>query len=194
MLNDAYTYYLGSYLHVTAGTHPFTISGGQVIPGGNAPQESEFFRVYGNHIYVHGIKLSVRFVSSPNNNPYQYVQFNAGGLNGPTVAPLLGGPALTVGNFLPADTNFDGSAYHLYFPSVPWSADSAMLRLGTNDGIADFVGTGASFVRSGQYSILATLSNGNVFEFTAVPEPSSLAMVTLVAAGFVALRARRLRS
>src|SRR2546426_829429 len=69
------------------------------------------------------------------------------------------------------------------------------IQLGTNDGVASFISDvpndGSSYVANGAYSILVTLSNGNVLEITAIPEPSALALTLFVGLSGLALRWKR---
>lgn len=184
--DDTHTYNLGQYFQQLSG-HNFNFSGGLVNPLGS-PAQSQFFQVVdGNKIYVSGIEVRFHMVTNGPGMPTQELFCpNAGCLNGGAGFAFLGGADYVL-KLPPADTNFNG-----VYPSIQFfSSGSSLgnLTLGTNDGIANWTGTGHSFVRTGPYSIRVTTDKGNVFDITAVPEPSALGMV--IACAGVLLTARR---
>jgi hypothetical protein len=185
--DDTHTYNLGQYFQQTVG-HQFNFVGGLVNPLGT-PSQSQFFQVVdGNKIYVSGIKTTFHWVTNgPGQPTYELLCLNAGCNNGGGAGWLNNPPGLDyVVNLPPADTNFNG-----VYPSIQFfSSGSSLgtLTLGTNDGIANWTGTGHSFVRTGPYSIRVTTDKGNVFDITSVPEPSALGMVTVAAAAILGWR------
>lgn len=188
-LDDTHSYAIAPTVHYAAGAHQFSFFGGQVAPIGNSPVTSEWFVVSGNDISVRGIPLRFKLVTDFLGNGYQSLQ--GGTLDGgsgyaiPYGVAYLNGPDYTL-IVTPADTNFDGTYSQFAFSPA---ANDFVLQLGTNFGIASITGVGASFVANGPFGGLLTLSNGNVLEVTAVPEPSALALML-----FVVLCARSLWS
>jgi hypothetical protein len=171
-LNDAHSFSVAQYNVGGDPGHEFSFSGGQVVAGGNAPLTNEYFNVSANDIYVSGIKFTARLVTDTVGNGYQLLYGNSG-VGMPTDYAYLATDYLAY--LLPADGNYNGTFDLQFFAPV---ANPATLVIGTN-GVLSLTGTGASYVASGPNSILATLSNGNVLELTAIPEPSAMAFLAL---------------
>lgn len=182
VLDDTHTFNLGQYFQQLEG-HQFNFVGGQVNPLGVAA-ETEFFEANGNDIYVSGVELRWKMVSG---TASQSICGNAGCFNFFGIA--FNGGSDAVFYVPPADTNFNGKYDSIQFFSP--SANLVNLRLGTNFGIADFSGTGASFTPIDQFSILATISNGNQFIISAIPEPSTLGLVMFVTLACLGVRSKR---
>lgn len=172
-LNDLHTYSVAAFNVGGDAGHEFSFSGGQIVPGGNAPVTNDYFKVSGTDVFVSGIRFTARLVLDNVGNGYQNLLGNFG-------FAVPGGLAYLNGTdyeayLLPADGNYIGT-FDMQFTSP--AANPATLIISTN-GVLSLTGTGASYVVSGPNSILATLSNGNVLELTAIPEPSAAALVVV---------------